>query len=61
MDVTALSLTVLFDTPFWVGLQCGNASVCKITFDAEPRDHEVYAAWLRQWSELRFQSVGENT
>ncbi|MBC5649530.1 YjdF family protein [Christensenella tenuis] len=58
MDGTALSLTVFFDDPFWVGIferrQAGMLSVCKVTFGAEPRDCEVYAAWLRHWNELRF-------
>ena len=51
-------LTVLFEDPFWVGLYeregNGTYQVCKITFGAEPKDYEVYAFLLAQWSRLRF-------
>lgn len=40
-------LTVYFEDPFWVGIYervCDGAlEAAKITFGAEPKDHEVYA------------------
>ncbi len=40
------SLTVFFEDPFWVGvferIEDGKLSVCKATFGAEPKDHEVW-------------------
>ena len=51
-------LTVLFEDPFWVGLYereaAGTYQVCKITFGAEPKDHEVYAFLLEHWRHLPF-------
>ena len=51
-------LTVLFEDPFWVGLYereaSGTYQVCKITFGAEPKDHEVYAFLLEHWRHLPF-------
>lgn len=51
-------LTVYFEDPFWVGLYerggGGTYAVCKITFGAEPRDHEVYAFLLEHWRQLSF-------
>ena len=51
-------LTVYFEDPFWVGLYerggGGTYAVCKITFGAEPRDHEVYAFLLEHWRQLNF-------
>ena len=58
MDSAALSLTVFFEEPFWIGVferrSAGMLSVCKVTFGAELRDYEVYAAWLGHWNELCF-------
>ena len=55
MDSAALSLTVFFEEPFWIGVferrSAGMLSVCKVTFGAEPRDYEVYAAWLGHWNQ----------
>ena len=52
------SLTVLFETPFWVGvyerMDGGQYAVCKITFGAEPKDHEIWDFLLKNWSELKF-------
>lgn len=51
-------LTVFFEEPFWVGV-CerefdGRYEVCKVTFGAEPKDCEVYAFMLEEYSRLRF-------
>lgn len=58
MESTASKLTVLFEEPFWVGVyersSNGRYEVCKITFGAEPKDCEVYAFLLKNWSRLRF-------
>ena len=58
MGCDVSTFTVFFDDPFWVGLyerwEMGSYSVCKLTFGAEPRDHQVYAALLTRWRELQF-------
>ncbi|MCP1109707.1 YjdF family protein [Ohessyouella blattaphilus] len=58
MQKTESKLTVFFDDPFWVGvyerISDGKLEVCKITFGAEPKDYEVYAFLLENWSKLRF-------
>lgn len=58
MSHTAISLTVLFEDPFWVGLfereGGGRYEVCKVTFGAEPKDYEVYAYILSHWHRLVF-------
>lgn len=58
MDKCVAKLTVCFEEPFWIGLyerECGGQyEVCKITFGAEPRDCEVYAFFLKHWSQLQF-------
>lgn len=51
-------LTVFFQEPFWVGI-CERISgkeleVCKVTFGAEPNDHEIYQFFLENWTRLRF-------
>lgn len=56
--VSKSSLTIFFEDPFWVGLyermDEGKCQVCKITFGAEPKDHEVYELLLSRWHGLRF-------
>ena len=58
MSTTKASLTVTFEAPFWIGLykreSDGAYEVCKITFDAEPKDYEVYEFLLRNWHGLSF-------
>ena len=52
------SITILFDSPFWVGLyersDGDTYEVCRIVFGAEPKDGEVYEYLLRQWRFLPF-------
>ena len=52
------SLTILFETPFWIGLyeriDGDRYEVCKITFGAEPKDYEVYDFLLQNWRTLKF-------
>ena len=51
-------LTVYFETPFWVGVFeiCENSklSAIKITFGAEPKDNEIYAFVLNNYTRLKF-------
>ncbi len=58
MDTDAVSLTVFFQEPFWIGVfervESGRLSVCKVTFGAEPKDCEVHEYLLKQYPVLRF-------
>ena len=58
METGYAVLTVLFEDPFWVGVyerrEGRTYQVCKITFGAEPKDHEVYAFLLEHWRHLPF-------
>lgn len=58
MDTGCVNLTVFFEEPFWVGvfeqISGGRLSVCKITFGAEPGNHEVWDLILRHYYELKF-------
>ena len=51
-------LTVFFEDPFWVGVferqDSGGLSAAKVTFGAEPKDHEVLALILERYRGLRF-------
>ena len=58
MNGSSSKLTVYFEDPFWVGVfeRIGNGklSVCKVTFGAEPKDCEVWAFVLKNYSQLKF-------
>ena len=58
MNESYSKLTVYFDDPFWVGvferIENGKLSVCKVTFGAEPKDYEVWAFVLKNYSRLKF-------
>ena len=58
MNESSSKLTVYFDDPFWVGvlerIENGKLSVCKVTFGAEPKDYEVWAFVLKNYSRLKF-------
>lgn len=58
MDKTVCSLTVLFESPFWIGIyeRCsgGRYEVSKIVFGAEPTDPQVYAFFSENWGRLAF-------
>ena len=51
-------LTVFFEEPFWVGvferIESGKLSAAKVTFGAEPKDHEVFEFVLKHYHNLRF-------
>ena len=61
MDINAISLTVFFQEPFWIGVfervESGRLSVCKVTFGAEPKDYEVHEYLLKQYTGLHFSST----
>ena len=61
--MNALTLTVFFEEPFWVGVfervSAGKLSVCKVTFGAEPKDYEVYDFILRRYDALKFSEALE--
>ena len=58
MDKVSGSLTVFFEEPFWVGvferISDNKLSACKVTFGAEPKDHEIYDFVLKNYYQLRF-------
>lgn len=60
MSQISCNLTVYFENPFWVGvferLEDENLSVCKVTFGAEPKDHEVWEFVLKHYHGLKFSS-----
>ena len=61
--MNALTLTVFFEEPFWVGVfervSAGKLSVCKVTFGAEPKDYEVYDFILKRYDALKFSEALE--
>ena len=63
MDTNAISITVFFQEPFWIGVfkrvESGMMSVCKVTFGAEPKDYEVHEYLLKHYYSLRFSSAVE--
>lgn len=56
--MTQSTLTICFESPFWVGIyervDGDRYEVCKILFGAEPKDYEVWAFLLKNWSKLKF-------
>ena len=56
--VSAGSLTVLFEDPFWIGLfelaDREGFRVCKVTFGAEPSEREIMEFIDRNWYRLRY-------
>ena len=61
MNESSSKLTVYFDDPFWAGvferIENGKLSVCKVTFGAEPKDCEIWAFVLKNYSQLKFSSA----
>lgn len=57
MDVSG-KLTVFFDDPFWVAVyertEGKTLAAARMVFGAEPKDYDVYAFFLKNWSRLRF-------
>ena len=58
MNRSSVTLTVLFDAPFWVGVfervEDNKLTVAKVTFGAEPKDYEVYDFILKNFYRLKF-------
>ena len=58
MESSSAKITILFEDPLWIGLyerQEGDRyTVCKITFCAEPKNYEVYAFLMHNFSRLQF-------
>lgn len=56
MDVSS-KLTVFFEEPFWVGVyervSGEQLEAARMVFGAEPKDYEVYAFFLKNYSRLR--------
>lgn len=63
MEEISVTLTVLFEAPFWVGVvervEDGRLSACRIVFGAEPKDYEVWEYVLRSYSGLKFSPAVE--
>lgn len=60
MELTNTKFTVYFENPFWVGVyerQCNSTyEVCKVRFDSEPKEYEIYEFLLKNWCYLKFSS-----
>ena len=58
MARSSITLTVLFDAPFWVGIfervENGRLTVATVTFGTEPKDYEVHDFVLRHFYDLKF-------
>lgn len=58
MNRSSVTLTVLFDAPFWVGVfervEDDKLTVAKVIFGAEPKDYEVYDFILKNFYCLKF-------
>ena len=58
MNRSSVTLTVLFDAPFWVGVfervEDDKLTVAKVIFGAEPKDYEVYDFILKNFYRLKF-------
>lgn len=58
MNRSSVTLTVLFDAPFWVGIfervENNKLTVAKVIFGAEPKDYEVYDFILKNFYRLKF-------
>lgn len=63
MSKMTSQLTVFFEDPFWIGLYEREADglyeACKITFGAEPKDHEVFSFLMENWGKLQFSPMIE--
>lgn len=64
MNTISVTLIILFEPPFWVGIfeqRFNNKiEVVKVTFGSEPKDYEVYSYVLDHYYELRFSPLIED-
>lgn len=58
MSEVTVTLVVLFEEPFWIGLftrmEDGRLSVSKVTFGAEPKEYEVSDHLQQHYYQLKF-------
>lgn len=58
MSKIIVKLTILFESPFWIGIyereENKNYEVCKIIFGAEPKDYEIYNFLMNNWNKFQF-------
>lgn len=58
MSEVTVTLAVFFEEPFWIGLftriEGGRLSVSKVTFGAEPKEHEVSDHLQQHYYQLKF-------
>ena len=58
MGGTIGRLVVYFEEPFWIGvfehIENEKLSVCKVTFGAEPKEHEIQEFILKKYYSLQF-------
>lgn len=58
MDAESIQLTVYFEGPFWVGVfervENGRLTAARVVFGGEPRDADVFAFVLEEYSSLTF-------
>ena len=63
MDRNVSSFTVLFQTPFWVGLaerwEDAGYSAARVVFGPEPTDAQLYQWLEKEWHRLRFSPAVE--
>jgi len=53
-----ITLTVYFETPFWVGVfedeEKNSLKICKVVFGSEPKDYDIYELILKEYYNLIF-------
>ena len=63
MDKVSVTMRVLFEEPFWIGVlervTENGLSVCKFPFGAEPKDYEVYGFLMENYYRLQFSPAVE--
>lgn len=62
MEKVAVVFTVFFEEPFWCGVyqrqEGHHLEAARVVFGAEPKEYEVHAFYLQNWSRLRFGKTG---
>ena len=63
MDKVSVTMRVLFEEPFWIGVlervTEDGLSVCKFLFGEEPKDYEVYGFLMENYYRLQFSPAVE--
>ena len=64
MKHISCGMTVLFDTPFWVGIfelvEDEKLTVAKVTFGSEPKDYEVYDLKFSPYISVNIKKIADN-